>query len=273
MGPFLALDGRVDIAVFGVSDLDRRTPFFELGSHLDDWVGTSDFVLSEVVVLGYPPIPLAREPVLVATRAEVVAQIDRYDAPHVHFVLSSMPRGGFSGGVAYSEWGFVLGALTQSLIADGKPEEFGYFAVTSVEPIYACLANHKLLPDVQAEQWDGLWNTRGLVFSAAGATDLEQFRIVAGVEMFADGRRLWLDLHCEDLDEFDRLVYDAQKQLLGRHRKEEIRPGMVRLHVEDGYTDEAQRATSCAAAAAVDALVGAGYVAQGADSPSTYFVK
>ncbi len=271
-GPFFSLDQKVDIAVFGVAGLDRRTPFFEFGSHLDDWIGTSDFVLSEVLVLGYPPIPLARVPVLVATRAEVVAQIDRYDLPHVHFILSLMPRGGFSGGVAYSEWGLVLGALTQSLVADGKPEESGYFAVTSIEPIYSCLADHKLLPDSQAEHWDGLWNSRRLVFSAADATDLDRFRIVAGVEVFDDGKHLWIEFHCDDANEHRRLLQAAETHLSGA-RAEKTRPGLVRYYVEVDYTETARRTTNLAAATVVDHLVDAGYVAQGPDSPRSYFLE
>jgi hypothetical protein len=41
--------------------------------------------------------------------------IDRYDVPHVYFILSATPRGGFSGGVAISEWGQVIGLITQSV--------------------------------------------------------------------------------------------------------------------------------------------------------------
>jgi S1-C subfamily serine protease len=153
-GPFLATDPRADLAVFRVDELDAVTPYFELGSHLDDWVGASDFVLSDVLVMGYPPIPLSTGPVLVANKASVIAQIVRYDNSQLNFVLSEMPRGGRSGGVVYSEWGFVLGVVTHSLLRDGHPQELGYLTTTSIEAVYVCLAEHGMLPACQAAMWD-----------------------------------------------------------------------------------------------------------------------
>lgn len=69
-----------------------------------------------------------------------------------------MARGGFSGGVCLVEWDFALGVVTESLIRDGGPTELGYTAVLSVEPIFACLSHHKILPTEQKEGWDGLWD-------------------------------------------------------------------------------------------------------------------
>ena len=77
--------------------------FVELGGHLDDWIGADDFLLTRVLVLGYPPIPTARDAVLVGATGEVNATIDRYNAPYVHFVVSPAPRGGFSGAPVISE--------------------------------------------------------------------------------------------------------------------------------------------------------------------------
>jgi hypothetical protein len=64
-GPFSHPNHRVDVAVFQVADIDGRTPFVRLGSHLDDWLGASDFILTEAIILGYPPIPLTNSPHLV----------------------------------------------------------------------------------------------------------------------------------------------------------------------------------------------------------------
>jgi len=157
-GPFYHTDARIDVAAFRVEKLDPYTPTVMLGDHLDDWLGTDDFVMSEVVILGFPPVPFAHGPHLVAARGEVNAQIDLRHAKHVHFLVSAIPRGGFSGGLVLTEGGLVLGLITQSLVMDGLPEQLGYMAVLSVEPIYQCLAEHRMLPRVQAEIWDGLWD-------------------------------------------------------------------------------------------------------------------
>jgi hypothetical protein len=101
---------------------------------------------------------MTKAPHLVAARAEVNAQVVLRGEKHVHFILSAMPRGGFSGGLAVAEDEYVLGVITSSLLTNQKESELGFFAVLSVEPIFVCLSEHKMLPACQAEGWDGLWN-------------------------------------------------------------------------------------------------------------------
>jgi len=160
-GPHFHPDDRVDVAVFKVRNIDSYTAAAPLGYHLDDWLGVSDFVLTEAIVLGYPPVPLTREPILIGARAEVNAMVDRIDVPHVHFILSAMPRGGFSGGLVLSEYDMVLGLVTSSLITNHSSAELGFMTVIGVEPIYVCLTACDLLPECQSEGWDGLWNNSG----------------------------------------------------------------------------------------------------------------
>lgn len=131
-----------------------KTDRIPLGGHLDDWIG-NEFVLSKVLVMGYPRIPFWAEIGLVAATGEVNAVIDRYDVPHPHFVLSSIARGGFSGGPAFSEWGFLLGVVTQSLVEGGKQTEQGFSVCVSIEPLLTLLAKKGLRPpDFEDELWD-----------------------------------------------------------------------------------------------------------------------
>lgn len=167
-GPYHYPDSRVDLAVFGVEKVNEHQPVLRLGDHLDDWLGEVDFVLSGVILLGYPAIPLTSRPHLFATRAEVNAVIDRYDAPFVHFIVGSLPRGGFSGGPAVSEWGQVLGVIVQSLLRDEAPPESGYVTVLGVEAIYGLLADHRMLPPQQSESWDGFWNRQEAAYGEVG---------------------------------------------------------------------------------------------------------
>jgi S1-C subfamily serine protease len=145
-----------DVAVFAIPHL-ACLPAIPLGSHLDDWITDHDFVLNEVLVLGFPPIPLSKQVVLVATRAQINAVVDLINIDHVHFIASAMARGGFSGGVVLSEWGVALGVVTASLLKNGAPEELGYLTVLTVEPILECLGAHGLLPKDLAAQWAGLF--------------------------------------------------------------------------------------------------------------------
>lgn len=112
----------------------EKTDVIEVGGHLNDWVGY-EFILSKVLLMGYPPIPRSNRPVIVAVEAEVNAIIDRYDGPHPYFIVSSIPRGGFSGGPVISQFGFLLGVMIESVFEGGKSSELGFAAVISIEPL------------------------------------------------------------------------------------------------------------------------------------------
>ena len=120
-----------------------KTDHFQIGGHLDDWIG-DEFVLSKVLLMGYPPVPFSREPILLAAEGEVNAVVDKYNGPHPHFIVSCMGRGGFSGGPVLSEYGFLLGVLTESLVMNNQPEELGYMAAISVEPLLTMLHENKI---------------------------------------------------------------------------------------------------------------------------------
>jgi S1-C subfamily serine protease len=130
-----------------------KTDHIPLGFHLDDWVG-DEFVLSKVLLLGYPSIPLSREPTLVAAVGEVNAVVDKYNGPHPHFIISPSPRGGFSGGPVISEYGFLLGVLTESLTENNKDVEVGFAAAISIEPLLVVLAENHIRPkSIDEETW------------------------------------------------------------------------------------------------------------------------
>ena len=155
-GPFYHPDDNIDIAAFVV--YENNLVSIPLGGHLDDWINDSQFVLQETIIMGYPPIPFSKEPILVAARAEINTIIDKYNTPHLHFIISAMPRGGFSGGVCLIEWNFALGVITEALVTDYKEQELGFMSVISVEPIFVCLSHHNILPKEQKEGFDGIWD-------------------------------------------------------------------------------------------------------------------
>jgi hypothetical protein len=145
-------------------------------------------MLSEAIVLGYPPIPYTLRPELVAVRAEVNAVVEPRDAPKVHFIISAIPRGGFSGGLAISEYDFTLGVVSRSLLRDQQVEQLGFFSVLSVEPIFECLSWHRLLPEAQRKRWGDFWNTTTTGFLERGSTGAGMQ--VAYVNCHNDGKRL-----------------------------------------------------------------------------------
>ncbi len=135
-GPFFHPDPKVDLAVIRVAGIEapaipiacyepRQTP-----------------VLTHVLVMGYPPIPLSREPVLVAISGEVCAVVNNYQSDQPHLILSTMARGGLSGGIAFARDAYeeegTLGLITECLVADDKPAELGYLALLPIVTVYGC---------------------------------------------------------------------------------------------------------------------------------------
>jgi hypothetical protein len=254
-GPYYHPDDKVDIAVFRVANIDAHTPAIPLGDHLDDWLGQDDFVLTEVVVLGFPPVPFAHGPHLFAARGEVNALLDLRHAKHPHFLVSAMPRGGFSGGVVLTQAGAALGVVTQSLVMNSQPEQLGYMAVLSVEPIYICLAKHRLLPRVQAEPWDDFWNLESISFveTAPGSLGLLQ---VASVEYCDDGRQLYLEVRSKSDGDRNRALEAAVVALDGfsHSRTERARNGVrIAIEIREGGSEALVRASKAAAAVLDDA--------------------
>jgi len=86
-------DEQIDLAVFHCAAFTGPTIYLDLTT---DRIAWNEFLLQEVLVLGYPPIPFAKDPFLVCVRAEVSAVIEHYSVGRRHFVVSGIPRGGFS---------------------------------------------------------------------------------------------------------------------------------------------------------------------------------
>lgn len=117
--------------------------FIPLGGHLDDWLG-DQLVMTKTLLLGFPPVPFSIYPVMVAAEGEVNAIIDKDVGPHPHFILSAMPRGGFSGGPVISEYDFLLGVVTESLYGRRGVPELGFLSAISIEPLLVLLAQNEL---------------------------------------------------------------------------------------------------------------------------------
>jgi hypothetical protein len=118
--------------------------FISLPELWGEWIDDS-FVLTKGMICGYPRIPFSRYPNKVAISAEINADIDRYDKSYVHFIVSSVARGGFSGAPLISEFDFLLGVVTESL---SESDDTPFMAVLAIEPMYEIIdANEEALKD------------------------------------------------------------------------------------------------------------------------------
>lgn len=96
-------------------------------------------LLDEVVVFGFPPVPQADDAYLVVNRGEISADIKLYRSELQVLVVSSLLRGGNSGGPVVSRRGQVIGTVSQNLfqqLADGEKsinEGLGFAAAVPSE--------------------------------------------------------------------------------------------------------------------------------------------
>jgi len=87
--------------------------------------------------------------VLVAHEFRISAVIDRYDTGTPAFILSGMPRGGFSGAPVIAQGGWFLGVVTQALSSErlGDPQDnplidplaAPYFQMITLDPVLEIL--------------------------------------------------------------------------------------------------------------------------------------
>lgn len=145
----LSSDPKVDLAVietdFNRGLLYQKSHVIPIGMHMDDWIDDG-LTMTNILLMGYPRIPFAAGMPLVAVAGQVSAVLDRYDIRRVHFVISTLARGGFSGGPVISEYDFLLGVATESLMVHESIPETGFTAVLSTEGLWEILFDNHLLP-------------------------------------------------------------------------------------------------------------------------------
>ena len=140
-GVFHHADDKVDVSIFRLGgtiqiglgySAARLQPAIPLDRHADQ-LTEGEFLLKEVVVLGYPKIPWA-DVHLVVFRGDVSAIIESHQDHQRHFVVSGMARGGFSGGpIIASETNTVLGIVTDSLVHNDQVTELGFLNAVSIQ--------------------------------------------------------------------------------------------------------------------------------------------
>lgn len=257
-GPYFHEDPRIDVAAFSVAVIHPKTPVVQLGSHLDDWIHDHDWILSEAILLGYPPIPLTSGPHLVAARAEINSIVVPHNAPKVHFIVSAIPRGGFSGGLALSEHDFVLGLVTHSLCRAGSSEELGFFAVLSIEAIFQCLGSNNLLPPVQRGKWTDFWNTKSIHFVEPDTGKGRQ-RQVAYIQVCDDANQQYIQIWADDMHLRTTAVAQA-KAALKEHIATEETHKNSRIRITLKRNDAPTNLLPQAACAAAKVFSGAGLI-------------
>lgn len=137
-----------------------RSVSIPIGSHIDGWI-SDQFTLRKVLVMGYPAVPWAQSPVLVSTEAEINALVQNVRVPHPYYVVSSTARGGFSGAPVISDTGLVIGIIVEALYGNSKPEETGFNAAITIEPLIRIIVDRGIKPSwIENDIWTKFLKSR-----------------------------------------------------------------------------------------------------------------
>ncbi len=196
-GPHFGPDG-LDVAVFRVDLGTTPLPAISVSQHTDYSLGENDMVLSDILVLGYPPIPFTIVPSQVVTLGQINAVVRVRHSPVLHFIASAMARGGFSGGVALDRSGVAVALVTESLGRGDMPVETGYMSLLSIEPAV----------DLAAEKfgfsthggYPGRYNDTlfAVKFSNPSSRSLSSFIYDASLYVYDDDRDVFVEFDCAD---------------------------------------------------------------------------
>ncbi len=132
----------VDVAVFKVELGDKRLAKLKFDSYTSHDIDDDCYLLDNILVIGYPPIPFTLVPIQLASLGQVNAVIDVRHSRYPHFIISSLSRGGYSGGPVLSEGGLVIGIVTESLIHNSNITESGFMSILCAEAIILEVQRH-----------------------------------------------------------------------------------------------------------------------------------
>lgn len=123
-------DPNIDIAIILLDRQADKIKPFTLNAHPG--------VLQDVLILGYPPISGSERAYLVAHRGEISAIVDQ----HLHrnpdkIIISTLLRGGFSGGPVINSLGRVIGIVSENLsqqVPEGEKDLIQWLGYSAAVP-------------------------------------------------------------------------------------------------------------------------------------------
>jgi len=183
-----------DVAVFRVQDYEDLPPV-PLSSVHDMHQSEDLALLSNVLCLGYPPIPLTRHPFQVAVDATVSALITIRGGGYLSYVVSATARGGFSGGPVINSDGKAIGLVTDSLIRDSNAVETGFMACLSISAAADLALKYGWDPD-EHEYYRDIESLVFIKLALASTARLNPHAHDLALYVYDDGRDVYFEVSC-----------------------------------------------------------------------------
>jgi V8-like Glu-specific endopeptidase len=249
--PWLA-EGDVDVAVIRV-ETASHIPVIKLNSIGDIYQSEDILLLSPVICVGYPPIPLTTHPFQVAVDGKINALVRVRGSDYLTYVISATSRGGFSGGPVIDESGVAIGLVTESLVRDNSPVESGFFTCLSISAAASLALKAGWSPDdsVFYKDLDSLvWVKLALPETAR----LNPHTHDASIYVYDDDRDVYVSFSSHDPNVLN-IAESAFASVCPLSERQLVESGVIWTPKNNPHASELEKA----AIAARDALVIAGF--------------
>ncbi|WP_306480726.1 serine protease [Limnobacter sp.] len=189
-----------DVAVFRAEECEGL-PSIQLSSIHDMHQSEDLALLSNVLCIGYPPIPLTIHPFQVAVDATVSALITIKGSSYLSYVVSATARGGFSGGPIINSEGKAIGLVTDSLVRDSNAIETGFMACLSISAAADLALKCGWDPD-EHEYYRDIESLVSIKLALASTARLNLHAHDLTLYVYDDGRDVYIEVSC--FNEHDR---------------------------------------------------------------------
>lgn len=183
-----------DVAVFRVQEYEGL-PSIRLSSVHDMHQSEDLALLSNVLCIGYPPIPLTIHPFQVAVDATVSALIIIRGSGYLSYVVSATARGGFSGGPIINSEGKAIGLVTDSLVRDNNAVETGFMACLSISAAADLAIKYGWDPD-EYEYYRDIESLVSIKLALASTARLNPHAHDLSLYVYDDNRDVYFEVSC-----------------------------------------------------------------------------
>ncbi|WP_421280871.1 S1 family peptidase [Aeromonas taiwanensis] len=183
-----------DVAMFRVQE-HEGLPSIKLNSVHDIHQSEDLSLLSNVLCIGYPPIPLTTHPFQVAVDATVSALITIRGCSYLSYVVSATARGGFSGGPIINAEGQAIGLVTDSLVRDSNAVETGFMACLSISAAADLALKHGWDPD-EHEYYQDIESLVSIKLALTSTAQLNPHAHDLLLYVYDDNRDVFFEVSC-----------------------------------------------------------------------------
>jgi hypothetical protein len=185
-----------DVAVFKVEKYES-IPSILLSSTHDIHQSEDLALLTNVLCVGYPPIPITVHPFQVAVKSTISSLIIMRGSQYLSYVIATMARGGFSGGPIINDRGEAIGVVTDSLCRNDQVVETGFMACISISAAAELALKYGWDPD-DHEYYRDIESLATIKLALTNTARLNPHAFDLKLSVYDDNRDVFIEVSCFD---------------------------------------------------------------------------